>query len=84
MSRKEKNALIFGKHINKYYLKYLHWLLLGIFSLLVVDVFQLKIPEFYNYVVSGIADGSVTIGNETLAFDLDFLLDKIYNILMIF
>lgn len=69
--------MVFGKYVNKYYKKHFFALLLGVIALIAVDYFQLKIPEFYNYVVSGIKDGSVTIGNETLAFDLDFLLDKI-------
>ncbi len=69
--------MVFGKYVNKYYKKHFFALLLGVIALIAVDYFQLKIPEFYNYVVSGIKDGSVMIGNETLAFDLDFLLDKI-------
>ena len=77
MSRKEKNALIFGKHINKYYLKYLHWLLLGIFSLLVVDVFQLKIPELYRMVINGIENGYVETDGGAVKFDMAFLIDKI-------
>ena len=52
--------MIFGKHINRYYLKYLHWLLLGVFSLFVVDLFQLKIPELYRMVINGIENGYVT------------------------
>lgn len=69
--------MVFGKYVNKYYKKHFWALLLGVIALIAVDYFQLNIPEFYNYVVSGIKDGSVTIGNETFAFDLDFLLDKI-------
>ena len=38
--------MLFGKHLNKYYLKYLHFFLLGIISLLIIDVVQLKIPEY--------------------------------------
>jgi len=47
--------MIFGKHINRYYLKYSPMLLLGILSLLVVDVLQLKIPELYQMVIDGFA-----------------------------
>ena len=36
--------MIFGKHINKYYLKYWYLFLLGIISLIVVDYAQIQIP----------------------------------------
>lgn len=69
--------MVFGKYINKYYFKHFFALLLGVISLVAVDYFQLKVPEFYNYVVTGLNDGFVTVGDQTLAFDLDFLLDKV-------
>ena len=69
--------MVFGKHINRYYLKHFFALLLGIIALVTVDYFQLKIPEFYNYVVTGLNDGVVEIGGQEIVFDLDFLLDRI-------
>ena len=69
--------MVFGKHVNRYYLKHFFALLLGIISLVAVDYFQLKVPEFYNYVVTGLNDGVVEIGDEKLLFNLEFLLDKI-------
>ncbi len=69
--------MIFGKHINRYYLKHFFALLLGIVALVAVDYFQLKIPEFYNYVITGLNDGAVEIGGELIAFDLNFLLDRV-------
>ena len=69
--------MVFGKYINKYYFKHFFALMLGVISLIAVDYFQLKIPEFYNFVVTGLNDGFVTVGGQTFAFDLDFLLDKI-------
>ena len=36
--------MVFGKHINKYYLKYLWMLLIGLVALVAVDYFQLLIP----------------------------------------
>ena len=62
--------MIFGKHINRYYLRYFHILLLGTVALLLVDYFQLKIPELYRIVVNAL-NGNVE------NFDLDFLLDEI-------
>ena len=51
--------MIFGKHINKYYLKYSWILLIGIIALLAVDIFQAKIPEIYSTIVDGF-DPNVT------------------------
>ncbi len=69
--------MIFGKHINRYYLRYSGILLLGLAALIMVDYFQLKIPELYKMVINGMNEGSVSLGAETLVFNLDFLLDKI-------
>ncbi len=69
--------MLFGKHINRYYLKYSPSLLLGIFALIVIDYFQLIVPELYKLVVNGINDGAVEYKGATVAFDMDFLLDRI-------
>ena len=39
--------MIFGKHINRYYLKYAGWLIAGLLSLVAVDYLQLEIPKLY-------------------------------------
>ena len=70
-------SLIFGRHINRYYLRHLPALLLGVLSLVMIDVFQLKIPELYGMVINGINDGKVVMDGAELVFDMDFLLDKI-------
>lgn len=69
--------MVFGKHVNRYYLKHFFALLLGVISLIAVDYFQLKVPEFYNYVVTGLNDGAVKVEGQLLPFDLNFLLDRI-------
>ena len=69
--------MIFGKHINKYYLKYGWMLLIGMIALIGVDYFQLEVPEFYQMIVNGLDTGRVTLEGQVYAFDLDFLLDKI-------
>ena len=51
--------MIFGKHINKYYIKYAGMLLLGLAALIVVDYFQLIIPNMYQMVINGINTGYV-------------------------
>ena len=69
--------MIFGKHINRYYLRYGLWLILGVLALAMIDVFQLKIPELYRMVINGMNNGEVVFQGETVAFDMDFLLDEI-------
>ena len=69
--------MIFGKHINRYYLRYLPLLILGLLALLIVDYMQLVIPELYRNVINGIKTGSVTVDDVTYAFDIDFLLKQI-------
>ena len=69
--------MIFGKHINKYYLKYIVWILLGLVALIVVDYLQLKIPNLYQMVINGMNDGYVMVDGVQTAFDLNFLLDRI-------
>ena len=69
--------MIFGKYINKYYKKYGLILLLGLLSLVAVDYVQLKIPELYKYIINGIANGGNVIDGKVVAFDMDFVLDKI-------
>ena len=69
--------MLFGKHINRYYWKYLPRLLFGLLSLVMVDYFQLKIPEFYRMIVNGLNEGVVDVDGALLPFNTDFLLDRI-------
>ncbi len=69
--------MIFGKHINRYYLKYAPWLLFGVLALLLVDYFQLEVPELYRTVVNGLNGVPIEQGGKVYPFDMDFLLDRI-------
>ncbi len=69
--------MLFGKHINRYYLKYSPALLLGIIALIVVDYAQLIVPELYRTVINGMNDGEVLHNGQMVTFDMDFLLDNI-------
>lgn len=69
--------MIFGKYINKYYIKYLYILLLGLLALAAVDYAQLLIPELYKYIINGIGNGFNTINGVDVPFDFNFVLDKI-------
>ena len=69
--------MIFGKHINRYYLRYGLWLLLGLVALVGVDYLQLEIPALYGMVINGLNNGFVEIDGVRHAFDMNFLLDTI-------
>ena len=69
--------MIFGKHINRYYIKYAPMLLFGLVALVAVDYLQLIIPNLYQMVINGINDGYVMIDGVQHIFDFDFLLDRI-------
>ena len=69
--------MIFGRHINKYYVKYAPMLLLGLFALLAVDYIQLIIPNLYQMVINGMNQGFVVKDGVQYAFDMDFMLDQI-------
>ena len=70
-------CVIFGKHINRYYVKYSWLLLLGLAALVTVDYMQLEIPELYQAIINGMNRGFVTVDGVTVPFDMDFLLDGI-------
>ncbi len=69
--------MIFGKHINRYYLKYGIFLLLGVLTLAAVDYLQLIIPNLYQMIVNGMNQGFVAVDGAQVPFDMDFLLDRI-------
>lgn len=69
--------MIFGKYINRYYLKYAPHLLVGLLALWTVDYLQLVIPELYQMVINGMNQGYVVVDGVRQTFDMNFLLDKI-------
>ena len=69
--------MIFGRCINRYYLKYGWVLLIGLAALVLVDYFQLEVPELYRMVINGINTGFVETDAGTVPFDINFLLDEI-------
>ncbi len=75
--------MLFGKHINRYYLRYLPALAVGLLALLMVDYLQLIVPELYRMTVNGINDGVVFHEGTEKAFTMEFLLDEICLPLMI-
>lgn len=75
--------MIFGKHVNRYYFKYAYMFLGGIFALLLVDFFQLEIPELYRMVINGIENGTVELDGTVYDFNMEFLIEKICNPLLV-
>ena len=75
--------MIFGRHINRYYLRYLHFLLIGLGALIAVDYLQLIVPNLYQMVINGLNNGWVTVDGVELPFDMDFVLERICTPLLI-
>ena len=69
--------MIFGKHINRYYLRYALWLIFGLVTLGAVDYLQLRIPALYGMLLNGMNDGFVMIDNVPHEFNMAFLVDVI-------
>ena len=69
--------MIFGRHINRYYLRYLHFLLIGVATLVAVDYLQLFVPNLYQMVINGLNQGWVMVDGEKLPFDMSFVLDRV-------
>ena len=71
--------MIFGKHINRYYVRYGWMLILGLAALVGVDYLQLEIPELYGLLINGMKEGVLTLpgSQQTIAFTVQALLDHI-------
>ena len=69
--------MIFGKHINRYYLRHAPALLLGVLTLIVIDYVQLIVPNLYGLVVNGLTSGMTEIDGVLVPFTMDVLLDHV-------
>ena len=69
--------MIFGKYINRYYLKNAPVLLLGLAALLTVDYIQLLIPRLYRLVINGVNLGQVVVDGQAVAFGKEVLFQHI-------
>ncbi len=58
--------MLFGKHINKYYLKYFWYFFFGIIALVAVDYVQLLIPEQIANIVDGFDNNEITSLNSPI------------------
>ncbi len=57
--------MLFGRHVNRFYLKYWYLFFMGVLALIVVDFFQLEIPEIYGTIIN-LLKNTGTVDNETL------------------
>ncbi len=69
--------MIFGKHINRYYLRFAPRLLLGLVALVGIDYLQLIMPRLYQLVVNGMNQGYIVENGVSVPFDMLFLIDRI-------
>jgi len=69
--------MIFGKHINRYYFKYAGLIIGGLAALVLVDWFQLVIPNLYQLLINGMNYGVVEVNGVMRTFDAEFLLDEV-------
>ncbi len=51
--------MIFGKAVNKYYLKYAHLFIMGLIALVIVDYVQLEIPILTGQLIDGLDQGTM-------------------------
>ncbi len=67
--------MLFGKYVNKFYSKYWYLFLLGALFLIIVDYFQLLIPEIYGKIVNELYDGTLFSENnkKILTYSLQIL-----------
>ncbi len=69
--------MIFGKYINRYYLKYALLIAAGLLALIAVDYAQTLIPEMYRMVIDGVNDGGVKVNGASVPFDMQFVWKQI-------
>ena len=58
-------TMLFGRYINKYYLKYAFFFIAGVAALVIVDLAQLFVPKYLGDIVELLSSGAETIPNET-------------------
>lgn len=71
--------MLLGKYINKYYLKYIVFILIGVLGLVLVDYFQTLIPEYLGQIVD-LFDSSAETSSE---IDLNQLSEIISGVIFV-
>lgn len=52
--------MIFGKNVNKFFIKYCYLYLIGLVALIAVDYFQLELPKITGYIIDGLKEETLT------------------------
>ena len=60
--------MLFGKYVNRFYKKYWYLFLLGALFLILVDYFQLKIPEIYGKIINELKNNTLFSEGNKKAF----------------
>ena len=58
--------MLFGKYVNNFYRKYFWFFFFGIVALIVVDYFQLLIPEIFGNLIDGAESGTIFTNHQEL------------------
>lgn len=74
--------MLFGKHVNKFYIRYGLFFLIGIAALVAVDYFQLEIPKITGQIIDGLT-GKIVDGEVVYSFTTEDLKGCILQLLMI-
>ena len=53
--------MLIGRNVNIYYLKYLHFFVIGIIALIVVDILQLQIPDYIGKIVDHLNNNTFSL-----------------------
>ena len=56
--------MLFGKYINKYYLRYAIFFIIGVVALVLVDIAQTYVPKYLGEVIDLLSDGPLTPENK--------------------
>lgn len=65
--------MLFGRHINKYYIKYLVFLLIGVAALVVTDITETQLPNYLGKIID-ILDESVKSHTQVVFLDISYYL----------
>ena len=62
--------MLFGRYVNKYYLRYAGFFLVGILALVAVDIAQLYVPTFLGEIVELLSNDTLTADNKATIVEI--------------
>ena len=75
--------MLFGRYVNKYYLRYAGFFLIGIAALVVVDIAQLFVPQYLGEIVELLSNDVLTAENKERIVQIIFYTLGIAGIMMV-